>query len=483
MNRSDTPYCHVVAIPYPGRGHVNPMMNLCTLLISKCPSLTISFIISEEWLSFLSSTPKPPSINFQTIPNVIPSEHVRAANYSEFLKAVATEMEAPVEVVIDRLEVPVISALVVDTCLPWGVGVGIRRSIPVVSLWPQSPSVLWMYYHTDLIMQKGHFGVDFSERGHEVIDYIPGLSSTRLADLPSVFSGPDKQFVDVVSESFSCMRQAQCLVLTSCDELEHQVTNNIKATFQFPVFSLGPLISHPTLDSIPTANMDYFKWLNLQPKQSVLYVSLGSFMSVSMKQMVEMVQGVRESGVKYLWVTRDTWVIKEASSEMGLVVPWCDQLKVLCHSSVGGFLTHCGWNSTLESLFAGVPMITFPISFDQVPNRKLIVDDWKVGMKIKELATEKLITGKEISATVRKFMGLVRDENNEMRRNVCELREICKQASSKGGSSEAQLDVFKMEEEKGMEMKMVRAWGYFGAGHEQEITLPIWHFRSPTKLE
>ncbi|KAK1590997.1 hypothetical protein Q3G72_000532 [Acer saccharum] len=130
----------------------------------------------------------------------------------------------------------------------------------------------------------------------------------------------------------------------------------------------------------------YLQWLDSQPAGSVLYVSLGSFLSVSSTQMDEIVAGVRNSGVRFLFVARGehlTDLFKDGcgniDDQMGFVVPWYDQLRVSSHSSVGGFWTHCGFNSTLEALYAGVPMLTFPIIWDQVPNSKQIAEDWKVG--------------------------------------------------------------------------------------------------------
>ncbi|KAF5200082.1 Udp-glycosyltransferase 87a2 [Thalictrum thalictroides] len=454
----ETTCCHIIALPFPGRGHINPMMNLCKLLVSKCSNLiNITFIVTEEWFGFIKSTPKPSEITFQTIPNVIPSELIRASIFPEFVKAVYTKMEAPVEQLLDRLQLPKVSAIIADTYLTWSVAVGNRRNIPVVSLWTMSPSVCSLFYHFDLLIQNRHFPVDnlsdrssvhlnllFAvERGDEVVDYIPGISPTRLADLPTFFSGVGKQTLGEVLEAFACIRKAQCVMFTSFYELERQVIDSLNTRFAFPVYSVGPLIPHNTLDSTPDANLDYFKWLNSQPAKSVLYISLGSFLSVSREQMDEIVEGIRESGVRYLWVARgETARIQEACGEMGLVVPWCDQLKVLCHSSVGGFWTHCGWNSTLEGVYAGVPMLTFPIFWDQIPDSKLIVDDWKVGMKVRDVAKEKLVGRKEISAIIQRFMSLDGYESKQMRRNASELQETCAQALSEGGSSEANLDAF-----------------------------------------
>ena len=156
-----TAVCHVVALPYPGRGHINPMMNLCKQLVSKAPDILITFIITEEWLGFIGSDPKPSNISYATIPNVIPSELIRGKDFPGFVEAVGTKMGAPVEDVLDRLEPPV-TAIVIDPYLVWAVGLGNRRNIPVASLWTMSPSVFSVFHHFELLHQNGQFLLDFS---------------------------------------------------------------------------------------------------------------------------------------------------------------------------------------------------------------------------------------------------------------------------------------------------------------------------------
>jgi UDP:flavonoid glycosyltransferase YjiC (YdhE family) len=128
---------------------------------------------------------------------------------------------------------------------------------------------------------------------------------------------------------------------------------------------------------------------------------------------------------------------------MGLVETWCDQLKVLCHSSVGGFWTHCGWNSVKEGIFAGVPFLTFPIVADQLTHSKVIVEDWKIGWRMKkEVVAKTLVAREEIAGLVQKFMDLERAEVKEMRRRSRELQQVCEHAIAEGGTSEIDINAF-----------------------------------------
>ncbi|KAL6979041.1 7-deoxyloganetin glucosyltransferase [Sarracenia purpurea var. burkii] len=124
---------HVVAMPYPGRGHINPMMNLCNLLASRDHSVLVTFVVTEEWFGFLSSDDKPENIRFATIPNVIPSEIGRATDFPGFIEAVMTKLEEPFERLLDRLHPPTPTVIIYDTSLMWVIEVGNRRNIPVAS--------------------------------------------------------------------------------------------------------------------------------------------------------------------------------------------------------------------------------------------------------------------------------------------------------------------------------------------------------------
>ncbi|XXG52964.1 hypothetical protein AAC387_Pa03g1148 [Persea americana] len=160
---------------------------------------------------------------------------------------------------------------------------------------------------------------------------------------------------------------------------------------------------------------------------------MSHWVSVTRPQRIEIAIGLRASGVSFLWVVPGSTVrLQEASGEIGLVVPWCDQLRVLCHSFVGGFVTHCGWNSTMEGIYAGVPMLTFPISFNQIPNAKLIVEDWKIGLRVKQEIEGKIVVRRqEIARIVKRLMDLDEEESNELRKRAVEMKEICKRAIEK----------------------------------------------------
>lgn len=282
------------------------------------------------------------------------------------------------------------------------------------------------------------------------MEHTPGLSSARVADLQTVIHKTDKRALKLALECISQASKAQYLLLTSVYELEPEALNTLRTQFPFPVYPIGPAIPYLELDqhnssySTSKEEHNYIHWLNSQPSGSVLYISLGSFLSVSSAQMDEIAYGLCISGIRFLWVARaDASRLKEICGDMGLVVPWCDQLKVLCHSSIGGFWTHCGWNSILEAVFGGVPMLTFPLFLDQFPNSRQIVEDWKIGWRVeRDMGNENLKTREEIAELVKRFMDRESNEEKETRKRARELRDECHRAIAKGGSSDRNLNAF-----------------------------------------
>ncbi|CAH9075302.1 unnamed protein product [Cuscuta epithymum] len=442
--------CHVVAMPYPGRGHINPMMNLCKLISARRPHTLFTFILTQEWYGFIRSDPTPENIRFLTVPDVIPSEIGRAKDFPGFYRATQTKLEAPVEELLDRLESPKPNVILHDTYLPWVVSLGIRKNIPVASFYTMSATVFSVFQHWDLLVQRGHTN---NPNLSEVVNYLPGVAPIKVSDLPTPVFGKGKELIDDVLKAFSMVPKAQYLLFTSVYELEASAIDALRENLSIPVHPIGPAIPNfGTQEQLSQviANEDQesdnvIKWLNAQAKSSVLYISQGSFLSVSSAQLDEIIAGVHESGVKYLWVAPgggiDTSRFQRQNGDGGLVVPWCDQFKVLCHPSVGGFWSHCGWNSTKEAAFAGIPVLTFPIFWDQTTNSELIVGVWKIGVKVQK-GDGSLVMRDEICGLLRRFMDLEDDDMKEMRRRAKMVQETCQNSVKKGGSSDLNIDAF-----------------------------------------
>ncbi|XAR72920.1 Abscisate beta-glucosyltransferase [Bertholletia excelsa] len=202
------------------------------------------------------------------------------------------------------------------------------------------------------------------------------------------------------------------------------------------------------------------KWLDSMEPNSVLYVSFGSLARMKPVQLLEIAHGLESSDCSFIWAIgkiaestedkgeKENWLpdgfeqrMKE--SNRGLIIKgWAPQLLILEHPSTGGFMTHCGWNSTLEGVCAGVPMVTWPLSAEQFFNEKLVTDVLRIGVKVgsQEWASwnmeRKIVVGREkVEAAVRKLMGDVGGDAKEMAGRARELSEKARRAVEEGGSS------------------------------------------------
>lgn len=180
------------------------------------------------------------------------------------------------------------------------------------------------------------------------------------------------------------------MLINTFDSLEEELIESIRGNIN--IFSVGPLVSGETEDPFVCDTFQdsdretYLRWLDSKPEKSVVYVSFGSFAKLQKNQNEEIFQGLIELGYPFLWVIRnngedDEEVRRYTAEDGGLIVRWCSQVEVLNHVAVGCFVTHCGWNSTVESMVSGVPMVGCPQFSDQTMNVKMVEEVWGIGVK------------------------------------------------------------------------------------------------------
>ena len=214
------------------------------------------------------------------------------------------------------------------------------------------------------------------------------------------------------------------------DCLEQSTLMQIKQQCQVPLFPIGPLhklASKSISSSLIEEDRSCISWLDKQTPHSVIYVSsVGSIASLSEKEVAEIAWGLANSNQPFLWVIRpgsirgSDWIellprgFQNAVGDRGCVVKWVPQKEVLAHEAVGGFWSHCGWNSTLESIAEGVPLICKPCFGDQLVKSRYLSHVWRVGLEFEELKRG------EIERVVRKL--LLEDEGKEMRKRAMEFQ-------------------------------------------------------------
>ncbi|KAL9225850.1 hypothetical protein vseg_001729 [Gypsophila vaccaria] len=226
-------------------------------------------------------------------------------------------------------------------------------------------------------------------------------------------------------------------------------------------FAVGPF--NPVEIEKPKGQMrkhECLEWLDSQEENSVIYVSFGTMTSVTNEQIKELALGLEKSGQKFIWVLRDADKAdvfaedgavrrpelpegyEERVKDRGIVVrEWAPQLEILAHSSTGGFLSHCGWNSCMESMSMGVPMGTWPMHSDQPRNVVLVTEVLRIGTVVRDWARRgELLTSGEVERVVIKLMAS--EEGAEMRERAAKLGEEVRRSVSSGGCSRLELDSF-----------------------------------------
>ena len=346
-----------------------------------------------------------------------------------------------------------VRVVVYDAFLPWARRVARRRGAACAAFLTQTCAVDILYAHA----WAGRVPPPPLLRPEDVRG-LDGLSCRlEMGDLPTFLTDASypPSFRELLVNQFLGLEDAEHVLVNSFYELEPQEADYMASTWRAKM--VGPTVPSAFLDNRLPDDVSYGihlhtpmaaeckAWLDAQLTQSVLYVSFGSMASLGPDQMSEVAEGLYGSGKPFLWVVRATETAKlpegfaDKAKATGLIVPWCPQLEVLAHPSVGCFMTHCGWNSTVEALSAGVPMVAMPNWSDQTTNAKYIQDVWRVGVRVRPDAQGVVRSG-EVERRVREVMeGEMREE---FRMRALEWSEKAKKSMSEGGTSDINISEF-----------------------------------------
>ncbi|KAK9265574.1 hypothetical protein L1049_007406 [Liquidambar formosana] len=441
---------HILVIPYPVQGHINPMLQFSKCLASKGMEVTL-----------VTTTTISKTVQAQTCPVKIEAisdgfdegQKIESMDaYVERFKVAASQNLAELIEKQNRSNHPP-KVLVYDSGLPWALDIAQRLGLHGAAFFTQSCAVFAIYYH----LHQGALKIPIEE---DTIS-IPSMPLLAINDMPSYIydtsSYPSR--LGHVLKRFSNFHKAKWLLFNTFNKLEEEVVNWMAS--QWPVRTIGPTI--PSMftgkqleDDDKDYGLDLFKpnvdancmeWLDTKETSSVVYVSFGSLATLGEEQMEELAWGLKMSNYYFLWVVRESEIKKVPISmvdhktilEKGLVVTWCPQLCVLAHKAVGCFLTHCGWNSTLEGLSLGVPMVAMPQWTDQITNAKFVEDVWRVGVRVK-VDEKGVVKKEEIDLCIREVME--GERGNEIKRNAAMWKVLAQEAIHEGGSSDKNIEEF-----------------------------------------
>lgn len=284
------------------------------------------------------------------------------------------------------------------------------------------------------------------------IDWITGVKNIRLKDIPSFIRTDDRGDIMLnyfIHETHKA-RTASAIIINTFSDFERPVLDALSDILSLPIYTVGPLcllLTHhlPTDSPLSTLGSslwkeetNYLTWLDDKQPDSVVLVNFGSITTMTSDNLVEFAWGLANSNANFMWVIRPDLVKgesavlpKEFMSQIegrGLLASWCNQEAVLMHPSVGSFLTHCGWNSTLETVSGGVPTMCWPFFAEQQTNCRYLCTEWGMGVEVGDD-----VRREEVERVVREVME--GEKGKEIRSKARDWKEKAIRATKRGGSS------------------------------------------------
>ncbi|XP_028754374.1 UDP-glycosyltransferase 74B1-like [Neltuma alba] len=439
---------HVVVVPYPGQGHINPLLQFAKRLASKGVKATVATT------KYTVNSIVAPNVTVEPISDGFDEAgFAQAKNVDLFLNSFRSNGSKTLSRLIEKFEhsdFPV-TCVVYDSFLPWALEVAKRHGAFGAAFFTNSAAVC------SIFCRIHHGSLRLPVKMEDLPLLIPGLPPLNCSDLPSFIRLPESYpaYLAMKLSQFSNVEKADWMFANTFQALESEVVKELYE--MFPAKLIGPVVPSAYLDGRISGDKGYganlwkplseecMKWLESKPSRSVVYISFGSMVSLTAEQTQELAQGLEESGKKFLWVLRESEHSKlpkgfaDSVKDKGLITTWCNQLELLAHEAVGCFVTHCGWNSTLEGLSLGVPMVGVPQWADQLTDAKFVEDVWKVGVRAKE-EEGGVVRKQEIIKCVKTVME--GETSEEIRKNAAKWKDLAREAVGEGGSSDKNIDEF-----------------------------------------
>uniref|UniRef100_A0A5B7C978 Glycosyltransferase n=1 Tax=Davidia involucrata TaxID=16924 RepID=A0A5B7C978_DAVIN len=455
---------HAVCIPLPAQGHINPMLKLAKLL--HFSGFYITFVHTQFNYDRLVKSRGPDSLKgfddfqFETISDGLPPANQRGIlDLPALCVSMPTHCLKSFRDLIIKLNaspnLPPVTCIVSDGVTSYTLKVAQEFGIPEVLFFTPSACGMLGYLQFDELIERGYFPLKDESclsNGYldTPIDWIPAMRGIRLKDLPTFIRTTDRQdimFNYNLESVNNALKSKSPILINTFDDLEQEVLDAMKSKFA-RIYTIGPLwllqqqLCEAKLESIELnlwkEDMGCLDWLDKREPGSVVYVNYGSLIIMTPEQLREFAWGLANSKYSFLWVIRPdlvnggTEIISkdycEEIKDRGLLLGWCPQGKVLHHPAVGVFLTHCGWNSALESISEGVPMISWPFFAEQQTNCFYLCTKWGIGM---EIDTD--VRREKVEGLVRELME--GEKGKDMKEKAMEWKKRAEEATKPGGSS------------------------------------------------
>ncbi|KAJ4771407.1 Glycosyltransferase [Rhynchospora pubera] len=457
----------VVLYPTMLVSHMIPMVQLAKLFIKHGISVEIAVINSPTmptsmtyFISKISSTN--PEISFNLLPPLPPPPKPSPTPYLTMLHTIQSNSTQLQSYLQSQSKDGSIAALVVDFFCVDALDVAASLGIPAYIFFSSGANVLAVFLRIPEL--KPTWDKNDVNKNPVV---IPGIPMLHVSDLPIRIVQFDTEEHKLLMDIYRRMSKAKGILINTFELLEHGAVKTLKDWLSLsnprtpPAYCIGPLVT--AADNKEIVNHPCLRWLDYQRKESVVLLAFGSVGNFLIEQLQEIAYGIEKSGQKFIWVVRNPEsnnpdrkpynplaepdldaLLPEGfmnrTKEQGIVMKsWAPQVQILHHEAVGGFVNHCGWSSILEAITNGVPIICWPLFAEQKMNRFLLVEEMKIGVKLKG-CDEGFVSRDELAEKVRWLMES--EGGQELRNNVHVHRINGLGALTEGGSSETALFQF-----------------------------------------
>ncbi|KAK6255928.1 UDP-glucuronosyl/UDP-glucosyltransferase - like 10 [Theobroma cacao] len=441
---------HILAIPYPAQGHVIPLMELSHSLAKH--GFQITFVNSDfnhqrVMDAFANKVDPEGSIRLVSIPDgmeVGENRNLLGKLTDGLSQVMPGELKELIQK-IDRLEDDKITHVIADVNMGWALEVAAEMGIPGAAFWPASALVLNLLFSTKKLLDDeviDEHGTPINKE--KMIQLPPNTPAMHPKNFLWVCLGDfntQKTIFEYAERNNKAIAKAEWLICNTTYDLEPEALSLVPE-----ILPIGPVSSTNRLGAFAGSfwpeDATCLKWLDQQAPGSVIYVAFGSFTVFDPIQFQELALGLELSNRPFLWVVRPDITegsesddlypkgFKERVANRGRMVGWAPQRAVLAHPSVACFLSHCGWNSTVEGVSNGVPFLCWPYFADQFVNESYICGIWKIGVNFTRDEGE-TITREEIRSKVELLLG---DES--FRARTLKLKELVISSANEGGSSD-----------------------------------------------
>ncbi|EEF36311.1 UDP-glycosyltransferase 83A1 [Ricinus communis] len=440
---------HVIVIPYPAQGNVNPLMHLSQRIASL--GFKVTFIHTDfnhkrvvSAMAEINGDPLGSTVNLVSIPDGMGPEGDRN-DLGKLCEAILSTMPKKLEELIQNInktnegDDDAINCIIADGHVGWAREVAEKMGIKLAVVWPASAASFSLGANIPKLIDDGCINADGFSAKKQMIQLSPGIPTFDTGNFPWNLIGDSnaqraifKYIKRVVEES----QLAEWQLCNSTYELEPDAFSLTEK-----LLPIGPLLSNYNTGTSGAQfwqeDSSCLEWLDQQPSRSVIYVAFGSFTVFDQTQFEELALGLQLTNKPFLWVARPGMTTQESIKECpgqlqsrnGRIVSWVPQQKVLSHPAITCFVSHCGWNSTMEGVSNGVPFLCWPYFGDQCLNKDYICGIWKVGLGF-ERDENGIIRKEEVKGKVERLLG-----DKSIRERSLKLKETIRDTIGEGGQS------------------------------------------------